>query len=220
MIEVRDVSFSYGSREILSHFSLNVRSGECVVLAGSNGRGKSTALSLIAGVLRPDSGKIRISGKVAYIPQGAALLEDMTVAENLRFFASLTKLGTSEKLPFNLTPYMNTKVAKLSGGLKKQLSIACALLVKPDIILLDEPCAGLDIIYRNELIDIIHSLKSRGCALVYVGHEPMEFISFCDCVVFLGEQTITHTKEELAGTDGDTIRFCEEFSTVFARTAT
>lgn len=215
MTEICDVSFSYGKRKILTDFSLTVSPGECVVLAGSNGRGKSTALSLIAGVLRPDSGEVHISGKIAYVPQGSALFEDMTVAENLSFFASLAKVPVPDVLPFHLNAYLKTKVAKLSGGLKKQLSIACALFGDPTLILLDEPCAGLDVVYRSELIDMITSLKQNGREIVYVGHDPMEFYSFCDRVLFLGERSELYTKDRLSDGTADPIRFSEGFAKLF-----
>lgn len=217
MTEICDVSFSYGSRKILERLSFRVASSECVVLAGANGRGKSTVLSLIAGILRPSSGRIQTGGKVAYIPQGSALFEDMTVAENLRFFADLVKTAVTDELPFNLHDYMNVKAGKLSGGMKKQLSIACALLGEPRVILFDEPCAGLDIVYRRELIALIHSLKAKGCEIVYVGHDPMEFVSFCDRVLFLGQNLQSYSREELVADPADDQLFCENFARIFEK---
>ncbi len=219
MTEIRDLSFSYGSRKILDHFSLSLDSSECVVLAGANGRGKSTALSLIAGVLRPACGEVRLDGKVAYVPQGSALFEDMTVAENLSFFASLAKVQVPDDLPFHLKNHIKVKAGRLSGGMKKQLSIACALFGDPKIVLFDEPCAGLDIVYRSELIELIHSLKAKGCEIIYVGHEPMEFASFYDRVVFLGEQQQSYSREQLSGNPESDSRFCEEFARLFHASA-
>lgn len=213
MIELRDVSFSYGKKEILGNLSVTVRAGECIVLAGPNGSGKSTALSIIAGVLRQDTGAVRVDGSVGFAPQGSALLEDMTVRDNLRFFAGLKKCPVPSALPFGVERYLGTRVSKLSGGMKKQVSIACALLGEPQVLLLDEPCEALDIEYREELSRILSERKRRGCAIVYVGHEPQEFYSFSDRIVFLGKGE--YTRQQLSGEPTDMLRFCHTFYQFF-----
>jgi len=138
MIELLNISFSYGRKKILRNLNVTVRAGECVVLAGANGSGKSTALSVMAGVLRPSAGSVQVKGSAGFAPQGTALFEDMSVLDNLRFFAGLKKCAVPEKLPFGVEQYLKTRVSKLSGGMKKQVSIACALLGEPQILLLDE----------------------------------------------------------------------------------
>lgn len=213
MIELRDVSFSYGKKEILDNLSVTVRAGECIVLAGPNGSGKSTALSIIAGVLRPDTGTVRVDGSVGFAPQGSALLEDMTVRDNLRFFAGLRKCAVPAKLPFGVGQYLGTRVSKLSGGMKKQVSIACALLGEPQVLLLDEPCEALEIAYREELGQIILEQKRRGCAIVYAGHEPLEFSAFYDKILFLGNGA--YTRQQLSGPETDDGRFCSAFYALF-----
>ena len=110
MTEIRSISFSYGKRKILDELSFSVGRGECVVLAGSNGTGKSTVLSLIAGVLRPDSGEIRTEGKIGYVPQGTALFEDMSAGYNLSFFAGLAGCEIPDELPFGLEKNLKTSV--------------------------------------------------------------------------------------------------------------
>ncbi len=195
MIELKDVSFSYGRRKILNNLCVSVRAGECVVLAGPNGSGKSTALSIMAGVLRPDAGTVRVSDAVGYAPQGTALFEDMTVRDNLHFFAGLKKCSVPAELPFGVERYLGTRVSKLSGGMKKQVSIACALLGDPQVLLLDEPCEALDVEFRDELAQIILDRKQQGCAIAYVGHESQEFYRFYDRVVFLGSRE--YSRQEL-----------------------
>ena len=209
MIELLDISFSYGRKKILDNFSVTVRPGECAVLAGPNGSGKSTALSIMAGVLRPDRGTAQVQGSIGFVPQGTALLEDMTVWDNLGFFAGLKKCPVPEKLPFGVERYGKTRVSKLSGGMRKQVSIACALLGDPQVLLLDEPCAALDVGYRQELTQLILEKKRQGCAIVYVGHEPMEFAPFWDKLVFMGHRE--YTRQQLLSEPEDTLRFCNTF---------
>ena len=215
MIELLDISFSYGRKKILEKFSVTVRSGECVVLAGSNGSGKSTALSIMASVLRPDTGSMQVNGSVGFAPQGTALFEDMTVLDNLRFFAGLKKCAVPENLPFDVARNLKTRVSKLSGGMKKQVSIACALLGDPQVLLLDEPCAALDIEYRQELAQIILEKKRQGCAIVYVGHEPLEFSPFYDKIIFFNHGYQEYTRQQLSSQSEDDLRFCNAFHQLF-----
>lgn len=217
MVTLQNVSFSYGRKRILKDLSFSVEPGQCIVLAGPNGSGKSTALSVIAGVLRPASGLVQIKGDTGFAPQGTALFEDMTVGDNLQFFAGLKKCPVPERLPFGVSGYLRTRVSKLSGGMKKQVSIACALLGDPQVLVLDEPCESLDIEYREELIQLICLLKKEGRAIVYVGHDPMEFASFYDRVVFMGDNSAVYTREELSGNPADDVCFCKNFSQLFKK---
>lgn len=214
MIELLDISFSYGRKKILNNLNITTRAGECVVLAGANGSGKSTALSIMAGILRPDSGTVQVKGSVGFAPQGTALFEDMTVMDNLRFFAGLKKCVVPGKLPFGVERYGKTRVSKLSGGMKKQVSIACALLGDPQVLLLDEPCAALDVQYRQELAQLILEKKSQGCAVVYVGHEPLEFSAFYDKIVLFGDGYKEYTRQELSP-DSDDLQFYNTFYKLF-----
>lgn len=213
MTEINKLCFSYGKRKILNGLSFTAECGECVIFAGANGSGKSTALSLIAGVLRPDSGTVYTDGTIGYAPQGTALFEDMTARDNLRFFAGLAHCKLPDELPFGVQDYLDMRVSKMSGGMKRQLSIACALLGEPQLILLDEPCSGLDIEYRDELSDLICKLKSQGKTVIYAGHEPMDFFSFCDKLIFFGDMC-QYTRAELSGEPEDKITFCKHFSEI------
>lgn len=188
MINVQQVSFAYGRETLFRDLSFRAGAGECAVLAGPNGSGKSTLLSLISGVLKPSAGTIQTEGSLTLIPQGTALFEDMTVEENLLFFAGLRHAGVPKELPFSLNRYRKKKLSALSGGSKKRVSIACALLGNPQNILFDEPCAGLDIKYQEELSELILQLKAGGCTILYAGHEPLEYIRFFDRILFLGRQ--------------------------------
>ncbi len=214
MLCLNEISFSYGKKKIIENLSFSVAPGECVVLAGPNGSGKSTALSVIAGILKPSSGTVSAEGKIGYVPQGTALLNDATVLENLRFFASMSHGGIPEKLPFSVERYLKKKVTRLSGGMSKQVSIACALLGDPSIILLDEPCAALDISFRDEMISLVSELKANGKAIVYVGHDPSEFYPFYDKLVLPGISKTVLTRG-VNNADADTeekfIRFYKKY---------
>ncbi len=215
MISIRDLHFSYGRRKIIDNLSFDAARGECVVLAGPNGSGKSTLLALAAGVLRASSGQITVRGRVGYVPQGTALFADATVEENLRFFADLARVPLPKHFPFAVEQYKKKKLSALSGGMKKQVSIACALLGDPEVILLDEPCAALDLGFRAEMADLVLSLKEQGRTVLYVGHDPAEFCAFCDRLVFFGDSPRVLERRELA--EEDEYAFREAFETLLIK---
>ncbi len=211
MLEINNISFAYGKnrskKSIVENLSLHASPGECVVLAGPNGAGKSTVLSIAAGILKPDTGSVTAHGKIAYVPQGSALPEDMTVDECLRFFAGLNKCALPSSLPFSVGEIGRQRISTLSGGMKKQVSIACATLSDPPIILLDEPCAALDMVFRDEMIRTVAEWKRQNKTIVYVGHNPAEFYSFFDTVVFLGKTASSHKRCDLARETKDSDSF-------------
>ena len=215
MVVLQDICFSYGRKQILKNLSFSVLPGECVVLAGPNGSGKSTAVSVIAGVLQPDSGSVTMEAPLGFVPQGTALSEDMTVGDNLRFFADLKGCALPDRLPFGIDRHLRTRVSRLSGGMKKQVSIACGLLGDPQIILLDEPCESLDVVYKEELTQMLHRCKEKGCAIIYVGHDPMEFVSLCDKVVFIKDGYQIYDRSQLSGNPADDFCFCKYFTQLF-----
>ena len=204
MIQIQHLSFSYGRTPVLADLTFSAAPGECVVLCGPNGSGKSTALAIAAGILKPKGGTVSMEGRVGYVPQGTALFEDMTVEENFRFFAGLLKVPVPEELPFGIEAYRNQKVGKLSGGTKKRVSIACAMLGDPDILLLDEPSAGLDVLWQDELKETVRQLKERGHTVLYAGHDTAEYETFYDSLIFLGSgEPAYYTRAQLSGTSGD-----------------
>lgn len=208
MLKVNNITFSRGKKKILENLSFQAKKGECTVIAGPNGSGKSTALALIAGVIKPDSGSIEKDGNIGYIPQESALFEDMTVLDNLRFFAKLAKASPAVTHPFSVDSYLKKRVSKLSGGMKKQVSIACALIGEPQIMLLDEPCAALDAEFKDELIHIVKKWKNEGKAVVYVSHAPTEFTEFFDELIFLGPAPRHYTRSQLT----DELKTIENFT--------
>lgn len=190
LLELDNVCFAYGKTAALRGVSLGVEAGECVVLCGENGSGKSTLLSVAAGVRKPSDGRVKLGCTVGLVPQGTALFEDMSVDANLRFFAGLSGAKLPEQLPLGVEPWRRRRVSELSGGEKKRVSIACALLGEPELVLMDEPCSGLDTEHRHQVEEIVFELKSRGKGIIYVSHEHDEFERFYDRVIYLKEGKI------------------------------
>ena len=139
----------------------------------------------------------------------------MTVGDNIRFFAGTDQTASEKPLPFNIGQMWKKKVSRLSGGMKKRVSIACALLRSPRLLLLDEPCASLDVEYKAELTALVQDLKKRGCAIVYVSHDPLEVASLYDRLIYFGDTTVTYTREQLSGDPADDTVFYRQFLELF-----
>ena len=204
MLTVSHVSFAYRRREILKDISFTLSPGEALVIAGPNGCGKSTLLSVLSGALPGARGQITLDGeKMGMVPQGNAVFDDLTVLENLHFFSRLAHTQVQRPLPMGLEPFANKKAGQLSGGYQKRLAIACTQMSDPDIWLFDEPCASLDIVWRDEMIQTIAALKNAGRGIVYVGHDPAEFAMFYDAILILqdGFGRLIRREEIPAGTE-------------------
>ena len=187
MISFQNVTFCYGKRVILKELSFTAEKGRCTVLAGSNGIGKSTCLALASGALPPKSGKILRKGRLGYAPQEAAVLPDLNVRDNLKFFAALCQAEIPEEPFLPLDPAGKKRVGKLSGGMQKRLSLVCAALGDPEILLLDEPCIGLDVAAQELLFRQIGLWRQQGKCILYAGHNAAELEQVCDRLVLLGD---------------------------------
>ena len=175
-LEISDLSLAYGKRTILEHISFTLAAGEAVALCGENGSGKTTLLTAAAGILRPTHGKIRRSGKVGYVPQSAALLEDMTFADNLRYFSAIARARVPQMLPLCADELRPMRVRDMSGGMKKLCSIVCTLVAAPDILLLDEPYAALDEAHAAMLTDYLGDFLQNGGSLLIAAHDADEYL--------------------------------------------
>ncbi len=201
-IEVKNIRKSYGKQEVLKGISFSLEGGGCVGILGKNGCGKSTLLSILAGVQRCDSGEFLIDGhplfshpadlrrNVGYVPQGTPLIEELTARDNLLLW--YTKAEIERELSdgvlrmLGIGEFLKTPVKKMSGGMKKRLSIGCAMQTRPPVLLLDEPCAALDIECKESILSYLRGYKSRGGALVLISHDPME-LDICDeCKIMRG----------------------------------
>lgn len=175
-LEISDLSLAYGKRTILEHISFTLAAGEAVALCGENGSGKTTLLTAAAGILRPTHGKIRRSDKVGYVPQSAALLEDMTFADNLRYFSAIARARVPQVLPLCADELRPMRVRDMSGGMKKLCSIVCTLVAAPDILLLDEPYAALDEAHAAMLTDYLGDFLQNGGSLLIAAHDADEYL--------------------------------------------
>lgn len=193
MIEVRELCVCHGGQTILQNVSFSVDRGHAAALVGANGSGKSTLLSVLAGSIAPSGGAVSLGGKVAYLPQENALIEELTFADNLRFFAALAGVKVPKTLPFGTESLRKKRIARMSGGQKRLCSIVCTLLADADIYLLDEPCAALDTEHREAVLAHVRDMVQAGKTVLYVGHDPAEY-AFCDTVLTV-EDTAVKVRE-------------------------
>ena len=203
MLILDNVRKSYGTTTAVDGLSLTVARGEVLGLLGPNGAGKSTTVNLSVGLLAPDAGRVAIEGgdprdpvvrkRVGVAPQALALYDVLTGEENLRFFGEVyglsgTRLGERVRwgLDFvGLTDRKNDRVGAYSGGMKRRLNLASALVHDPELILLDEPTVGVDPQSRNQIFENILALKQLGRTLIYTTHYMEEAERLCDRVAII-----------------------------------
>lgn len=204
-LEARDLHKRFGQLHAVQGVSFEVHPGECVGLLGPNGAGKSTTIAMICGLLQPDSGEVLISGRrlegdgdpekaqLGFVPQDLSLYDELSARKNLEFFGELYGLrgpGLSEAVErelgaVSLADRQNDRVGGFSGGMKRRLNLAAALLHNPQLILLDEPTVGVDPQSRNALFDSVRRLRDNGKAVLYTTHYMEEVEKLCDRVVIV-----------------------------------
>lgn len=195
-IQFANISKSFDDKVVLSGLSFSVERGEVYGLLGPNGSGKSTAINILCNLLDADSGKVEISGEavspasrgvIGICPQEVALYRDLTPSENFRFFADMYGLSRSDGKArseellhlFALDPFATLPVSTLSGGWQRRVNIAVALVQRPDILILDEPTAALDVEARHDLWIMIEALKNQGMTLLLTTHHLDEAERLC-----------------------------------------
>jgi len=219
MLQADDLHKSYGTRAAVGGVSLQVARGEIVGLLGPNGAGKSTTLSMICGLVKPDSGTVTIGGKsiaedsasakrlIGLVPQDLALYEELGALANLHLFGALygvpkAMLDERARAALELVGLADRAKAKpmsFSGGMKRRLNIASALVHDPEVLLFDEPTVGVDPQSRNAIFDNIETLRARGKAIVYTTHYMEEAERLCDRIVIVdhGKVVASGTREDL-----------------------
>ncbi len=205
-LDVRALSRSFGEETAVDGLTFTVSHGELFGIVGPDGAGKTTTLRMLAGVLRPTEGTALVAGvdvaadpegvkpHIAYMSQRFGMYEDLTVAENLDFYADLygvPRAARPERLErlyafSRLGEFSGRLAGQLSGGMKQKLSLSCALIHKPDILLLDEPTFGVDPISRRELWLILHEMVAEGVTIV-VSTSYLDEAERCDRVALLNE---------------------------------
>jgi ABC-2 type transport system ATP-binding protein len=232
MIEARGLRKAFGSIVAVDGVSLELHSGETFGLLGPNGAGKTTTILILIGALRPDSGEVTINGaadptrldvrrQVGVAPQIEALYEDLTATENLSFFGRLYGLAGAalhERVTWSLhlaglTERANDRVKTYSGGMKRRLNLACAMVHDPQVLLLDEPTAGVDPQSRNHLLDTIESFAREGRTILYTTHYMEEAQRLCDRVAIMeqGKILALDSVEGLLAKHGGPARIEAEF---------
>lgn len=204
--EIINIKKSYGKKTVLDGVSLCAESGEIIGIIGGNGSGKSTLLTLLAGITKSDMGDFLYGGKSLFkdartrqrvlglVPQTTPLFEELSAFDNLRLWYSKKEMeqeleeGVLKSL--GIDEFLKTPVSKMSGGMKKRLSIGCAVAHKPEILLLDEPSASLDIICREKIASYLKSFTKNGGTVILATHEADEF-ELCDKLYILKDKKLS-----------------------------
>lgn len=212
MIKISSVCKKYGKHTILDNISINIHPGECVGIIGANGSGKTTLLSIIAGFLKPESGSISINDKklsfssdilrgyISYVPQENPLMEELSALDNLRLWYTGASLNLEEELDhgilkmLGISDFLNKRVSRLSGGMKKRLSIGIALADNPSLLIMDEPSAALDLECKKLIRDYIKNFTRNGGSVLLVSHDEPE-LSICDKLFLLKDSSLTEISQ-------------------------
>ena len=199
MLEVRDLSKSYGANPALAGVSFHVKPGEIFGLLGPNGAGKTTLMSIISGLLEPSSGLVFLADRpfqrrdrdmrrlIGIVPQELAIYNELTATENLRFFGQLYGIDEATLhervqgiLPaIGLADRADDRAGTFSGGMKRRLNLGASLVHEPKLLLLDEPTTGVDPQSRNHIFEEVRRLNAAGMTIVYTSHYMEEVQALC-----------------------------------------
>lgn len=208
-LEVKELRKSYQKdTAAVDGLSFVLHKGEILGLIGTNGAGKSTTISMLATLMKPDAGEIRFQGedlvkqpkrvrsKIGYVPQEIALYESLSGYDNLKFWgqaghvpacALKERMQRVAQLIGFTEEMLQKKVQEYSGGMKRRLNIGVALLAEPELLILDEPTAGIDIQSRRLILTAIKGLAEQGVSVIYVGHYMEEVEELCDTVCIMNK---------------------------------
>lgn len=202
MLQVKDLSISYGAIQAVRHVDFEVKKGEIVTLIGANGAGKSTILKTISGIVKPQSGSIEyqneslvgkkapqiVAAGVSQVPEGRHVFPAMTVMENLQLGSYLQKdrsqIETRLQEIYQMFPILKERqhqdAATLSGGEQQMLVMARAMMANPELLLLDEPSMGLAPIYIQKVFDIIQKINAQGTTILLIEQNAHQALSIAD----------------------------------------
>ena len=219
MIHIENLVKRYGDLVALNHLNLDIHEGEIFGLLGPNGSGKTTAINCLLSLLKYDKGTITIFGKdmkpdsydikqdIGVVMQNVAVFEQMSVYENIDYFCGLyirdkqkRKELVEEAIAFTgLSDFRKMRPKKLSGGLLRRLNIACGIVHKPRLIIMDEPTVAVDPQSRNKILEGIQTLNHQGSTIIYTSHYMEEVEQICTRIAIMdhGRVIAQGTKEEL-----------------------
>lgn len=219
MIQIQNLVKRYGSLLALDHLNLSIEEGEIFGLLGPNGSGKTTAINCLLALLKYDKGSVTVMGKpmqpdsydtkreIGVVMQEVAVFDQMTVRENIDYFCGLyireksrRKKLVDEAIAFvGLEDYTKMRPKKLSGGLQRRLNIACGIVHRPKLIILDEPTVAVDPQSRNRILEGIQELNRQGSTIIYTSHYMEEVEQICSRIAIIdhGRVLASGTKEEL-----------------------
>ncbi|QNO14525.1 ABC transporter ATP-binding protein [Alkalicella caledoniensis] len=224
---VNDIQKSYNRKPAVSGVSFSIKPGETFGLLGPNGAGKTTTISMLATLLKPDSGDILVGDNsvvtnpkgvkklLGYVPQDIALYTSLSAEENLKFWGRMYGLKgdklqerTKKVLELvGLTERAKDKVDSYSGGMKRRINIAVGLLHEPKLLLMDEPTVGVDPQSRNKILETVKDLSKQGMTIIYTSHYMEEVEFLCDKVAIMdsgrikGMGTVQELKELVGNKD-------------------
>lgn len=221
MLQVKDLSISYGAIQAVRHVDFEVKKGEIVTLIGANGAGKSTILKTISGIVKPQSGSIEyqneslvgkkapqiVAAGISQVPEGRHVFPAMTVMENLQLGSYLQKDRSQVEARlqeiYQIFPILKERqhqdAATLSGGEQQMLVMARAMMANPDLLLLDEPSMGLAPIYIQKVFDIIQKINAQGTTILLIEQNAHQALAIADrgYVIASGEIQLTGSGEKL-----------------------
>jgi len=217
-----DIVKRYRALTALDHLTLNIKKGEILGLLGPNGAGKTTAIRVLTGLTGADAGKVELFGKelrgksnsaeirrrIGLVPQDLALYETLSARDNLEYFGKLygvhgaeLKKRVDEALEIlGLTDVAKKSPKKFSGGMKRRLNIGCAVIHKPELLILDEPTVGIDPQSRNHILDFVGEINKQGTTVLYTSHYMEEVERVCSrvCIMDAGRVIADGSVEEIA----------------------
>lgn len=215
-VQVKNIQKKYGFRQVLKGASLTAEKGQCVGIVGLNGSGKSTLLSILAGVQKADAGSAYVQGVdifkekkkagrlIGYVPQENPLISELTVKDNLKLWYCDSPLDMNKELEqgvlklLGIDKMLNMPVRKLSGGMKKRVSIGISMWVNPAVLMLDEPSAALDLIAKKEIRDYLKVYINGGGTVLIVTHDEEE-LDICDKVYVVKDGVLKEADRSLRG---------------------
>ncbi len=223
VVDIEDVTFSYRDSPAIENVTMRVYKGEFVAVMGPNGSGKTTLLRVIAGMVKPQKGRVSVKGVVGYMPQKEHVnysmpvrvwdIVSMYLLAKKRSFSAMSGLSEEERdrvkralEDVGMLDYANSPFTALSGGQQQRVLLARALAIKPDVLLLDEPFNGVDLPTQERIIELLSDLSKRGVTIITVVHNVSPMIHHVSRVALLNRKLIAFGKPEEVLTAENTLK--------------